>query len=294
LAAAVPKEHGGLGLGPQRREALTLWLLTKELARVDLSLARCWESHVNALVILDGMADAGQKTRWFDGVIQHGELWGAWGGEPQAPTPWEEAPFGTSVTKTEDGYVIDGTKVFCTGAGTMRWTLLMVSTAGPGGIRHATAAPETQLLLACDLSDPSITIDTSWWDPIGMRSTCSHLVSFHRTRIPAANVVGYPGQFVKEAWQTRFVPQYAATFLGAAEGAYDLTVKYIRSQKKEADPYVQQHLGQMAVNVDTGNLWIRHVAALWDTGQDQEAQLAGGRARHAIEHLAAETLQHAI
>src|SRR5690242_14284512 len=54
LGAAVPREYGGLGLGPHRREALPLWLITKELARVDLSLARCWESHVNALVMLDG------------------------------------------------------------------------------------------------------------------------------------------------------------------------------------------------------------------------------------------------
>jgi alkylation response protein AidB-like acyl-CoA dehydrogenase len=294
LGAAVPQEHGGLGLGPHRREALTLWTITKELARVDLSLTRCWESHVNALVMLDGIADPRQKACWFEGVVRRGELWAAWGGEPQARAPGEKTRFGTTVTKVDDGYVVDGTKVFCTGAGAMHWALLMVSTAGPGGIRHGTGPPDTQLLLACDLSDPAVTIDASWWDPIGMRSTSSHLVRFSRTHIPDSQVVGYPGQFVKEAWQTRFTPQYAATFLGVAEGAYEFTQEYIRSQNKGEDPYVQQHLGQMAVNVDTGQLWLRHVAALWDTGLDQEAQPAGSRARHALEHLAEQTLKHAI
>jgi alkylation response protein AidB-like acyl-CoA dehydrogenase len=293
-AAAVPDEYGGLGLGPQRRRALALWMLTREIARVDLSLTRCWESHVNALVMLDGMANPRQKERWFPGVVERGELWGAWGGEPQARGPDESMPFGTQVTKTHDGYVVDGTKVFCTGAGALRWALLMVSTAGPGGIRHATGAAETQLLLACDLADSSITIDTSWWEPIGMRSTTSHLVRFHQTHIPEAQVVGYPGQFIKEAWQTRFTPQYAVGYLGAAEGAFDFARAYLRSQQKGGDPYVQHHVGQMAVNVATGDLWIRQVAALWDTGQVEEAQLAGAQARHAIEQLAADTLEHAI
>jgi alkylation response protein AidB-like acyl-CoA dehydrogenase len=294
LRAAVPKEYGGLGLGPQRCEARTLWAITHELARVDLSLARCWESHVNAVVMLDGMAAPAQKARWFEGIVKRGELWGAWGGEPQARAPGEAAPFGTTVTQVSGGYVVHGTKVFCSGAGALQWSILMVSTAGPGGIRHAVGSPETQLLLACELKDPSISIDTSWWNPIGMRSTCSHLVRFEHTFIPESNVVGYPGQYLKEAWQTRFVPQYAATFLGAADGVYDFARTFIASQRKTGDPYVQQHIGQMAVNVASGRLWVQRVAELWDGGREKEAQSAGSMARHAIEHLALATLEHAI
>ncbi len=294
LGAAMPREYGGLGLGPHRREALGLWMLTKELAKVDLSLTRCWESHVNAVVMLDGMASSAQKARWFKAILEKGELWAAWGGEPQTQTPGQSGRFGTTVKRVDDGYIVDGTKVFCTGAGAVQWSLLMVNTAGPGGIRHATGSAETQLLLACDLSSPSITVDRSWWSPLGMRSTSSHLVRFSRTHIPDSCVVGYPGQFMNESWQTRFTPQYAATFLGAAEGIYDFTLDYMRSQGKGSDPYVQQRLGQMVVNVETGRLWIEHVAALWDSGRNDEAQRAGLLARHAVEHLAEGTLQHAI
>src|SRR5687768_9908209 len=46
-APAVPLEYGGLGLGPYKEDVFTLWMMTKELAKADLSLARCWEGHIN-------------------------------------------------------------------------------------------------------------------------------------------------------------------------------------------------------------------------------------------------------
>jgi len=134
----VPKEYGGLGLGPYAGDVFTLWM-TKEIARVDLSLARCWEGHVNSLVLLDGMSTEEQKARWFKGVVERGEKWVAWSGEPQARKPGEPVRFGTRVEKVDDGYIIEGNKAFATSAGGAQWAILMVNTAGPGGVRHAAA-----------------------------------------------------------------------------------------------------------------------------------------------------------
>ena len=294
-APVVPKEHGGLGLGPYAGDVFTLWMMTKEIARVDLSLARCWEGHVNSLVLLDGMSTEEQKARWFKGVVERGEKWVAWSGEPQARKPGEPVKFGTRVEKVDGGWVIEGNKAFATSAGGAQWAILLVNTAGPGGVRHAEAGSlDTQLMMACNLSDPSVEIDGSWWDPIGMRGTVSHLVHFHRTFIPDSDVIGYPGQYLKEGWQTCFIPHYAATFLGAAEAAYDYALEYITSQNKIEDPYVQHHIGQMSVNVETGHLWLKHVARLWETGRYLEAQIAGSRARHVMEQLAESTVKDCI
>jgi alkylation response protein AidB-like acyl-CoA dehydrogenase len=294
-APVVPKEHGGLGLGPYRGDVFTLWMMTKEIAKVDLSLARCWEGHCNSLVLLDGMANDEQRARWFSGVVERGEKWVAWSGEPQARKPGETARFGTTVEKVDGGYIVDGKKAFATSAGGAEMAILLVNTAGPGGVRHASPESlDTQLMMACNLSDPSIEIDNSWWDPIGMRATVSHVVHFKRTFISDADIIGYPGQYLKEGWQTCFIPHYAATFLGAAEAAFDYAMEYITTQKKTEDPYVQHHIGQMSVNVETGHLWLRHVARLWETGRYQEAQIAGSRARHVMEHLAEETVKHCI
>jgi alkylation response protein AidB-like acyl-CoA dehydrogenase len=294
-APTVPREYGGLGLGPYRGDVFTLWMMTKEIAKADLSLARCWEGHANSLVLLDGMATPQQKARWFEGIVKRGEKWVAWSGEPQSRAPGDSSSFGTSVERVDGGYVIDGKKAFCTSAGGARWALLLVNTAGPGGARHATAdAAASLLLIACDLDDPSIRFDGSWWDPIGMRSTVSHVAIFDRTFIPEDNLVGAPGQYLREGWQTCFVPHYASAFLGAAEGAYEYALEHIRAQGKGDDPYVQHHVAKMAMNVETAHLWLRHVAGLWERGAFAEAQVAGSRARHLVEHLALETVDHCV
>lgn len=293
-APTVPVEYGGLGVGPLHGDALALWLMTKELAKADLSLGRCWEGHTNSLVLLDALANSEQKTRWFDGVVNRGDKWVAWSGEPQAPKPGERQRFGTNVTKVNGGWTLEGTKVFATSATGAQWAILLVNTAGPGGARHAEAGADTLVLLACDLSDPSVIIDESWWDPIGMRATVSHLVRFERTFIPDENLIGPPGAYLHEGWQTAFIPHYAASFLGAAEAAYDYTLEYVMRQNKTADPYIQHRVGAMAVNVESAHLWLQHVARLWDTGRREQAQLAGSRARHLTEHLALETVDHCI
>ena len=107
-------------------------------------------------------------------------------------------------------------------------------------------------------------------------------------------MIGRPGQYLADGWQTCFIPHYAATFLGAAEAAYEFSLEYVKSQNKTADPYIQHHIAQSAINVETGHLWLRHVAHLWETGRHDEAQLAGSRARHVIEHLAEDTVKRSI
>src|SRR4051794_29162183 len=59
LAPAVPTDHGGLGLGPEDG-LLALWLMTAALAQADTALARCWEGHINAQLILAALANEGQ------------------------------------------------------------------------------------------------------------------------------------------------------------------------------------------------------------------------------------------
>ncbi len=291
-AAAVPHSHGGRGLGPDTG-LYTLWMATKELAKADMALARCWEGHVNSQMLLNALGDDRQKDRWFRGIVERGDIWAAWSGEPHARTPGQAARFGTVVRPTRGGYLIDGTKVFATSARGARWAILLVNLHGPGGARHSSAA-DGLLLLACDLSDPSVRFDESWWDPIGMRGTVSYLVRFDQTFIPEENRLGRPGQYLSEGWQARFSPHYGATFLGGAEGAYDYALDYIRAQGKASDPYVQHRVATMSLNLENGHLWLRNVAGLWESGRVAEARSAGNRARYLLEAWATDTVQQAL
>ena len=277
LAPTVSRDYGGLGVGPLCGDALTLWLMTKELAKADLSLGRCWEGHANSLVLIDAMGTEEQKRRWFAGVVEDGAKWVAWSGEPQAPKPGEKQRFGTTIERTDGGWMLNGSKVFATSATGAQWAILLVNTAGPGGARHAAEA-DSLLMVACDLSHPSVVVDDSWWDPIGMRATVSHLIRFNGTFLPDSDVIGPPGAYLRNGWQTAFIPHYAASFLGAAEAAYEYAIEYVMRQSKVTDPYVQQRVGSMAVNVESAYLWLRHVARLWDSGHRDEARLTGSRA----------------
>ncbi|MFI9203173.1 acyl-CoA dehydrogenase family protein [Streptomyces sp. NPDC053048] len=294
LGAAVPREYGGLGFGPHRRNTLPLWEITTSLATADLSLARCWEGHANCLTLIDALGTEEQKGRWFAGVVERGEKWAGWSGEPQASRHGEKRSFGTTLTPVDGGWTVRGSKAFATGATGAQWAVLLVDADGPGGARHAGGTGAGLMLLACDLSDPTVTVDGSWWDPIGMRATVSHVVRFDDTFVPREHLIGDPGSYFAGQWQTAFTPHYAASFLGAAEAVFTYAVAYLRHQHKSGDPYVQQRVGDMAVDLDTARLWLRHVAELWDSGERAGARIAGSRARHVIEHLTERTVRHCV
>ncbi|MFF2811638.1 acyl-CoA dehydrogenase family protein [Streptomyces sp. NPDC058000] len=194
------------------------------------------------------------------------------------------------MTRADGGWVVHGTKGFATSATGARWAILLVDPAGPGGARHARGTAAGLLLLACDLTDPAVTVDTSWWDPVGIRATVSRAVRFNGAFFPHDRLIGEPGSYPTGQWQTAFVPHYAASFLGAAEAAYDYAPAYLKHQGKSGDPYVQHRVGRMAVDVDTARLRLRHVAGLCDERRPDQARIARSRARHVIE----QTVRHCI
>ena len=292
-APCVPASYGGHGLGPGH-DAYSLWLMTKEIAKADMSMARCWEGHVNSQVLIGAFGTEEQKARWFASVVEGREIWVAWSGEPQSRIPGQKARFGTHVTRVDGGYVVVGTKVFATSAGHARKAILLVNTAGTGGARHAGDNGDGVLLLACDLAENAVTFDDSWWNPIGMRGTVSYLARFESCFIPDRDVLGYPGQYLAEGWQTRFAPHYGATFLGGAEAAFDYAHAYATKDERESDPFVEQRLGQMSLNLECAHLYLEHVSRLWDAGRRREAMSAGIRARFLVEKWATETVDHAI
>jgi alkylation response protein AidB-like acyl-CoA dehydrogenase len=195
----------------------------------------------------------------------------------------------------DGGYEIDGTKAFATSAVGARWAILLVNAHGPGGARHADArAADGLFLLACDLSDPSVSFDATWWDPIGMRATVSYLARFDRTFIPFENLIGQPGQYLRDRWQSCFSPHYGATFLGGAESAYEYALNYVEVQCKQDDPYVQHHVATMGLNLESSRLWLRNVAGLWQQGRLAEARSAGNCARYLLEQWSLDTVERAV
>lgn len=294
MAATISSQYGGLGLGHQHGNIYTLWKMVWEIAKADAATARCWEGHNNALVLLNNLATDSQKATWFKEIVEKGKIWGVWSGEPLVKKPGQKSPIGTHISKVPGGYRINGSKVFATSASGANMALLLVNEKGPGGARYAGDSPDTLIMLACDLSDPSVSYDDSWWNPIGMKASVSYKINFDDTFIPDEHLVGQPGEYLKGEWQTRFAPQYAANFAGVAEAAYEYSLNYINTQHRNDDPYVQQRLGKMYINNRTSDMWLRTVSDCWGTGDIESAKINGNAARYFIEQLATESMNHAI
>ena len=291
---AVGKEWGGLGLSPAYGTVYSLWCITRAIAKADLSFARCWEGHNNALLLIDALASDSQKKRWFGRLMQKGCCWAAWSGEPQSKVPGQQGRVGTTVTTTDDGYVLNGNKLFATSAPGADWALLLVSLLGPGGARDSADGENSLLLLACDLSDASISFDDSWWDPIGMRSTVSYRVKFNNTIIPREDCIGEAGAYIRQGFQSYFTPHYAASFLGAAEGAFEYALEYVRTQGKQMDPYVQHHVARIKINIETLELWLVQVAEKLSGKDFAGAKIDGSKVRYLAEQLAEDSVKRCI
>ena len=107
--------HGGQGLGPDVG-LFTLWMMTKELAKADMALARCWEGHVNSQMLLNALgrrSAEGSLVPWDRGA---GRDLGRLERRAAGADSRADARFGTVVRPASGGYVIDGTKVFATDA----------------------------------------------------------------------------------------------------------------------------------------------------------------------------------
>jgi alkylation response protein AidB-like acyl-CoA dehydrogenase len=124
MAAPIEKQWGGLEYAPAYGDVRSLWHMTSAIAKADLSFARCWEGHNNAMLLLDTLASDEQKKRWFTQVTQQRARWAAWSGEPQSVIPGQKRKVGTTVEHQDGGYLINGNKVFATSAPGANWAIL--------------------------------------------------------------------------------------------------------------------------------------------------------------------------
>ena len=288
LAAAVPAPYGGLGL-----DMPTYIAVIRTIAQGCASTAMTLHMHSTVMRFIDALGTETQKRHWYPEVVDHGRLFGSWGSEP-AVSLSRTLLMETAVRADGDGWVIDGTKHFCTMALGASHYMIWCALDGETDMGKALL----QVIVPADT--PGIATDGKW-DTLGMRGTYSPSVTLANVRVPGAGALGRPGSATQVGVIEAFALGYAAVYLGVAEAAFDFAVDYARTRivKPENvpvanDPTVQRHLGALRVHLDAARLVLDDSAAGWADADVTERGLLANRAKYLGTEVALDVTEKVI
>jgi 3-oxo-4-pregnene-20-carboxyl-CoA dehydrogenase beta subunit len=172
LGVGWPREYGGHGLGPVEQQ-----IFVNEAARADVPLPYVTLQTVGPT--LQAYGTQAQKEFFLPRILA-GEIHFAIGyTEPEAGT--DLASLRTTATRTDDGYLVNGQKIFTTGAHDADYVWLACRT-DPDAPRHKGIS-----ILVVDTEDPGFS-----WTPIITCDGAHHVNATYYTgvRVPADMLVG--------------------------------------------------------------------------------------------------------
>ena len=180
---------------PGSGHTLDRWRALAAVAEHDLSLAKLYEGHTDALAILaelDGAStDHGACRNPPQRLSPDDEMvWGVWASE----APGGRVSF-VPATPADDGAVLlTGVKHWCSGARTASHALL---TVWPGEAQQPADAPQ---LVWLPIDQPGVQVIADGWKAVGMNASASLQVQLTGAR---AWRVGSPGQYLSRPgfWQ---------------------------------------------------------------------------------------------
>jgi short/branched chain acyl-CoA dehydrogenase len=265
LGIPLPESAGGSGF-----DTVAYAIAIEELARVDSSFAITVAAHTSlGTMPIHLFGNEQQKARWLDDLAS-GRGLGAFG--------LTEAGAGsdagaTRTTARLDGgeWVIDGSKMFITNAGTPLSKLVTITArTGPDEVSNIVVENGTA---GYDQSQPL--------KKMGWRSSDTRELTFTGCRVPEQNLLGPRGegfrQFLEILDGGRI--SVAALGLGMAQGAFEMGLAYSRQREQFGRPIgsfqaIQFKLADMATEVEAARNLVYKAAWLKDQGRPFAQQAA--------------------
>lgn len=238
-AAAFAALHrlGLVGEPPSRPSEIgRLLRLLAAIGRGDLSVGRIYEGHVNALVLIEQFGSLAQRADAAEGA-RAGALFGVWNTDDPADP-----------LRIADGRLA-GAKNFATGVdGLCRAIVTVPTDAG-------------RVMLFVPLSGRPV--DRTWWRPLGMRASGSHVVDFTGLAVEPGWVIGRPGDYVRPPWFGAGAIRFAAVQVGGMHAVFDAALGHLARTGRAADPFQSHRIARMGIAVHSGYHWLETAAAAW-------------------------------
>lgn len=264
----VPEAFGGQGQG-----LVALAVATETLAQGCSSAAMCFGMHCVGTAVIAAKATPDQARRYLEPIAA---------GRHITTIALSEAGTGvhfylpqTRLTRTDDGYLIDGEKQFVTN-GNHADSYVVTTLASSA----AEAGEFSCLMVDRDAGG------TRWvgdWSGFGMRGNASCGLRLDGVRVPRGNLLGEEGDqvwYIFEVVAPYFLTAMAGCYLGIAQAAFDIALAHVRGRRFThsgetlADVQVVQHkIAEMWTAVTKTRGLVYRAAHLGDTG-NAEATLA--------------------
>jgi alkylation response protein AidB-like acyl-CoA dehydrogenase len=258
MGMTIPEEYGGGGA-----DTVSYAIAVEELTRIDSSVAITVAAHhsLGTLPIYQFGTEQ-QKREWLPDLAS-GRRLAAFGlTEPDAGS---DAGATRTTARLEDGeWVVDGSKIFITNAGTeISWGVTVTAVTGEGEISNIVIPNGTT---GYEISAPM--------QKLGWRASDTRELSFQGARVPEGHLLGTRGegfrQFLKILDGGRI--SVAAMGVGLAQGAYDLAFDYARERRQFGQPIakfqaVQEKLVDMATEIEAARHLVYRAAWEKDRGR---------------------------
>jgi alkylation response protein AidB-like acyl-CoA dehydrogenase len=253
----APQDIGGLGL-----PRIDATLVFEEMAAVDPSTTAFLTIHNMAAWMVGTWAQPALREEWGPLLCAGTRLASYCLTEPGSGS--DAASLRTRADEAGGDFVLNGSKAFISGGGDTDLLIVMARTGG-GGAGGVSA-------FAVPADSPGITYGRKE-EKMGWNSQSTRAIAFENVRVPAANMLGEPGQGFKIAMRGLDGGRIniATCSVGAAQGALDAARQYMRERRQFGAPLadfqaLQFKLADMATHLVAARQMVRLAACKLDGG----------------------------
>lgn len=288
MGMLLPEEYGGADAG-----FVAYVTAMQEIGMADQSVASTWNAHSTiATLPLARFGTDDQKQRWLR-PLATGTHIAAFGlTEPTAGS--DAASIRTRAQKVSDGWVIDGTKMFITNAGTdmsLGTTVLAVTGEDDGSRRFGV------------FFVPKGTEGFTMGAPLrklGWNACDTRELVFTECFVPDDHLIGEEGRGLRQFMEVLDPGRIsvAALALSLAQAALRLGVRHSKEREQFGQPIssfqgISHKIADMATEVEAAKWLVYRAAWLADTGQDfsRAAAMAKLHASEVANRVASASLQ---
>jgi len=276
MGMTIPEEYGGGGA-----DTLAYALAVEELTRVDSSVAITMAAHHSLGTLpIYYFGNEEQKRQWLPDLASGRKLAAFGLTEPDAGS--DAGATRTRAELREGQWVIDGSKIFITNAGTdITACVTITARTGDDEVSNLIVPNGTP---GYEISKPM--------KKLGWHASDTRELSFEDCSVPEDNLLGPRGQGFRQFLEILDGGRIsvAAMGVGLAQGAYDLACSYAHERKQFGRPIskfqaVQFKLADMATEIEAGRALVYKAAWLKDQGRDfalaaAQAKLYTGELSH--------------